>query len=234
MLHSCFICYNHLMKTTAQIVRDYMQERPFLLKYIHMGVVNYRALAQEIAPSVNRKKGYEVSIESIAASLRRLQRPQTERSDNKLGNIRLRHVLPDLRLRPLPNNTAAPEIAAKLLTESIKHHPYYLGIVRVHDTAVVLYESGLQAHVDRIIPHGTETQKHTGIVMQQRVALSEVEGWQSYPIEVLAQSGVTPLLIQSTATELLLVVSNEQAESALGLIHKALSGGSRRAQFLGA
>lgn len=71
------------MTTISQLVKDYIEQKPFLQEALRQGIINYAALAEQIREHLEDKLGSELKQISVIMAIRRYQEKLTPKQIKK-------------------------------------------------------------------------------------------------------------------------------------------------------
>ena len=211
--------------TTAQLVKQYIDNNPLLKEYLFQGLINYSALSRLLLPKI-KKENPKARIESILIAI---QRSNTGINQNMIKNIQNILIKTEISLTSDIMQIVferTNKIEKEIYNKISKRKDTGLCVINENRKEISLFISKhyLQLFQD-IIKHKISLKNNLAVVglyeteMHIKKNSLKVTGYISHICSIIAQKGINIVEINSCNSYILIFVEKSQAT----LLYETLS-----------
>ncbi len=208
----------------AQVVREYIDERPQLRSALALGIVNLSALAR----LVQADTGIEQE-EAVAMAIRRYEpsasaNDSTARIQKLLRRCRLEIHTGFAQLAVRPDWRLLARVASTMDAFQLAHHPVYL--LQGREALTVLADERVSAELGKALGREVLDSRggYVGIIMHSQDDLQEVPGFLAHVVGALAARDVNLVELVSCNRDTLLMVEERQLAEAADVLESLTRG----------
>lgn len=217
-------------KSASEIVREEIDSMPFIRTALELDLLNYSSLARLLIPQILSKYNKKVSRESIIVATTRYQNEMTkERLSEKLKigisecNLSMRSDIVDLTLQKTLN-------VQEIVNEFNKQVDWKRGgimfIVQGRGEVEVILDRINYKNIKELIPEEMIIKIIPDLslisVHQPSVDLTFIPGFYSFLLNNLSMNNINVVEIMSTLTEVIIVISQEQASKTFQILNECI------------
>lgn len=216
------------MITIPELVKEKIEESPFLEELLAKGVINYSALARTIKPELEEKLLKSIKEGSIIMALRRMVKKYEK-------NLNLKNIFsksPDMIIRSnlveftFTNSDLMLNKYRNLLKNIEVDRQYFFAITQgVFETGIIISQE-LEEKIkeifegEKIIHHLTNLSAITIKLPKENVTTS---GVYYFILKALALNNINIIELVSTYQEITLVLETKEIDKAFSILKKTLS-----------
>ena len=213
------------MKTISTYVQNFMQEYPFLSKFLRQGIVNYKALARRIEPEISKAAGQKVSVGAIAVSLQRLKARDQDKLYTLIGRLRGVTVITGVSALTVTDIAAERALTTALFESTAQLDSAFFILVRSHVGMVFFVEKTVCSSLLKASNANytvKETTTYAALIISREILHPTEVGGLSYPLQVLAEHGIAVKALSATFTEEVLFLDEAIADRAASVLRHAM------------
>jgi hypothetical protein len=210
-----------------EIVRQAIQNRPFLQELIDDGLVNLTALAREITPEIIARTGKEPSQGSVVMAIRRMEpsyyfkfNHSLKQFISSLGDVIVRTGLCSYTYRNTPSLYLCQQQLLRLASE--RRDVFCSFSQGIHETTLIISAS-MQGDMSRHFEHETLLNSNpdlASVTVKLPKENTEISGLYYYILKKLAWEGINISEMISTTNEFTIVVSQQDLERTFSVMHR--------------
>jgi hypothetical protein len=213
------------VKTVSDHVHEYMKSRPFELRLIRRGVINYRALARHMRPEISKRKGEMVSIESIAIVLQRIHQTDKHIPTHPIGSLRGVHIISDLCGITFSVSPRLHEIVENIFRVYSRTNDHFIAFSRGQFEAMFIVDERIKDNVIAILGHqGVVIHDQLGAISTRQINDKSSLGTISYPLGVLSENSIPIETVIATTSEILVITKEIHLDNAAIALRSAIKG----------
>ena len=214
-------------KSISEIVREEIETMPYVKAALELDLLNFSAFSRYLIPKVQNKFKKKVSREAVTVAIIRYQKSMKKHKISKKlrkgiadCNISMRSDVVDLTLERTPEIQETVENFNKKINW---RRGGIMFIVQGRAEVEVILDRENYNKIKEIVPEDStinEIKKLSLIsVHQPNTDLTFVSGFYNFLLGNLAMNNINVLQIMSTLTELIIIVSHQQASKAYEILN---------------
>lgn len=190
-------------KSIAQLVRENLSMRPFLLDALKMGIVNYSALARVLQREIG-----EGSLEAIKAAIIRVGEELVEEWD-----LREEEVLSILR----ESKVRLQDKIAVIISPVMLNIPYIVTAYLTDSYVYIVDQTELKGD----LPEGVQvTRNLVALILLSPQRVETTPGFVAFVSQLLASRNINIVEFISCSTNTVIVLDSRDALEAFRLLHR--------------
>ncbi len=190
-------------KSIAQLVREILSMRPFLLDALKMGIVNYSALARVLQREIG-----EGSLEAIKAAIIRVGEELVEE-----WGLREEEVLSILR----ESKVRLQDKIAVIISPVILNIPYIVTAYLTDSYVYIVDQTELRGE----LPEGAQVTKNlVALILLSPERVETTPGFVAFVSQLLASRNINIVEFISCSTNTVIVLDSRDALEAFRLLHR--------------
>ncbi|MBL7169781.1 MAG: hypothetical protein ISS48_02085 [Candidatus Aenigmarchaeota archaeon] len=206
-------------KSISEIVREQIETMPYVKTALELDLLNFSAFSRHLIPKIEKELGKKVSNQAVTVAIIRYQKDMKKTKISKKlrkgiadCNISMRSDVIDLTLERTPE---AQEIVEKFNKEIDWKRGGIMFVVQGRAEVEVILDRENYNKIKENIPENLTVNviKKLSLISvhQPSTDLTFVPGFYTFLLDKLSMNNINVLQIMSTLTELIIVVSQEQA-----------------------
>jgi len=190
-------------KSIAQLVRENLSMRPFLLDALKMGIVNYSALARVLQREIG-----EGSLEAIKAAIIRVGEELVEE-----WGLREEEVLSILR----ESKVRLQDKIAVIISPMMLNIPYIVTAYLTDSYVYIVDQTELRGE----LPEGVQVTKNlVALILLSPERVETTPGFVAFVSQLLASRNINIVEFISCSTNTVIVLDSRDALEAFRLLHR--------------